>query len=370
MKKMLEALKSIAFVFGIIILIAVIAVQAKHIAHHLMRQKSNSAELQSVLANPLENQQVDSDYSGDNDENGIIISEYYGDENWLDFVLGDNNDTNESDAQTEQTSATIRQMTYGIQDGGHFVKLTSGAQVKNCTTQTTQCLYAQSNLLPDYTIDIDGSIQVLIIHTHTTEGYEPFESGYFDENSSACTTDSNLNVIAVGQEIKAELEKSGIGVIHDTTYHDYPSHTGCYGRCAQTIQDIMAQYPSIKVVLDIHRDSITALDGARIAPVIEIDGKTAAQAMIISGCDDGTLGMPDYMQNFRLACLIQNYTEKSYKGLMRPILFDYCKYNQDISTGYLTIEVGSAANSLEQAKYTGKLLGKSIADALLSIKTQ
>lgn len=271
-------------------------------------------------------------------------------------------------AQTDMNSdATIRQITYGTGNGGAFVRLASGAQVKNCTTETAQCLYAQSNLMPEYDINIGEEPLVLIIHTHATESYMPFESDYYDEEFNSRTTDEASNVIAVGDEIARSLTENGINVIHDRTLHDYPSHTGSYERSAETIRSILEQYPSIKIVLDIHRDSITALDGAKIAPVVEIDGQKAAQVMIVSGCDDGTLDMPDYMQNFRLACHIQNNTERTYSGLMRPILFDYQKYNQDITPGSLLIEVGSAANSLDQAKYAGYLLGECIASALISM---
>lgn len=323
---------------------------------------SNTDEpVRSVSAQPYKNH---SDYSKLND---TTISEYFSDSKW--YELSVNEESNQPNQTQTEDNRTIRQTTYGRGDGGGFVRLVSGAQVENHTTETSQCLYAQSNLLPDYTISLDGSPQVLIIHTHTTEGFELSETDYYDATQNARTTDDNSNVIAVGNEIATRLEASGIGVIHDTTYHDYPSYTGCYSRSAQTTKSILSQYPTIKVVLDIHRDSITTLDGTRIAPVIEIEKQKAAQARIISCCDDGTMDMPEYMQNFRLACLIQNETEYTYPGLMRAIEFDYNKYNQDITTGSLTIEVGSAANSLDQAIYTGQLLGNTIAQALLSIST-
>ena len=120
----------------------------------------------------------------------------------------------------------------------------------------------------------------------------------------------------------------------------------------------------MKIVLDIHRDGIEREDGTRVAPVAEIGGRDAAQIMIISGCDDGTFGMPDYMNNFRFACELQSQTETMFKGLTRPILFDYRFYNQDLTDGSLLIEVGSHGNTLEQAKYSGELIGRSLAELL------
>ena len=170
----------------------------------------------------------------------------------------------------------------------------------------------------------------------------------------------------IADEICIQLEKAGITTIHDSTIHDYPSYNGSYLRSAETVKTILAQYPSIKVVLDIHRDAITS-EGDLMQPVTTISGKKAAQIMIISGCDDGTMDMPNYMQNFRLASLFQQQMENSYPGLTRPIMFDYRKYNQDLTTGSLLIEVGSHGNTLEQVRYSGELIGKSIADALTSL---
>ena len=90
--------------------------------------------------------------------------------------------------------------------------------------------------------------------------------------------------------------------------------------------------------------------------------------MLISGCDDGTMGMPDYMKNFHFACRFQEKLESDSPGLTRPILFDYRHYNQDLTTGSLLIEVGSHGNTLEQVQYSGQLIGKSLGELLDSMK--
>ena len=90
--------------------------------------------------------------------------------------------------------------------------------------------------------------------------------------------------------------------------------------------------------------------------------------MIISGCDDGTLDMPDYMKNFHFAAYLQQQIEGDSPGLTRPVLFDYRKYNQDLTTGSLLIEVGSHGSTLEQVQYSGQLIGSSLAKALNSLK--
>ena len=136
-----------------------------------------------------------------------------------------------------------------------------------------------------------------------------------------------------------------------------------YERSEVTVKKYLEQYPTIKVVLDIHRDAIES-NGTRYSAVAEIGGKKAAQVMIISGCDNGKMNMPNYMENLKFATLLQNQMESDYPSFTRPILFDYRKYNQHLTTGSILIEVGSHGNSLDQAIYAGELVGKSLAKTL------
>jgi stage II sporulation protein P len=153
-------------------------------------------------------------------------------------------------------------------------------------------------------------------------------------------------------------------VLHDTLVHDYPSYDAAYDSSRETVTELLEKYPSVKVALDIHRDGIETAEGVRLSPVAATESGEAAQIMIISGCDDGTMGMPDYLNNFRFACELQSKTETMYPGLTRPILFDYRFYNQDLTDGSLLIEVGSHGNTLEQAKLSGKLIGKALGSLL------
>ena len=251
---------------------------------------------------------------------------------------------------------------YGHYDGEDYIDLDIAGQVRNVTDIPNEKLLAESRLAPDFEIERSGEPQILIMHTHTTESYEPYERDFYDSSFNSRTTDERMNMVAVGNAIAEQLENAGIGVIHDKTMHDYPSYNDSYDRSRVTVQKILDENPSIKIVLDIHRDAIERADGERIAPVSEINGRNAAQIMIISGCDDGTMNMPDYMKNFRFACMLEQQLESSYPGLTRPVLFDYRKYNQDMTTGSLLIEVGGHANSIEQAVYSGELIGKALSE--------
>ena len=264
----------------------------------------------------------------------------------------------------ENRDGAITAMCYGNFKGDNYIDLDIAGQVRNVTSLPNSTLLEESRLAPDFEIEKNGEPQVLIMHTHATESYEPYERDFYDSSFNSRTTDPNMNMAAVGDAIAEQLEAAGIAVLHDTTMHDYPSYNDSYDRSRETVQKILEENPSIKIVLDIHRDAIERESGERIAPVAEINGKNAAQVMIISGCDDGTMDMPNYLKNFRFASLLQQQLESDYQGLTRPILFDYRKYNPDLTTGSILIEVGGHANSVDQAVYSGELIGKSLAKAL------
>lgn len=267
---------------------------------------------------------------------------------------------------SESDETEIIRTSLGGYSGEKFFTLENGGQVANYTSHTNRELLQESTLKPAFKISVNEKPQVLIMHTHTTETYEPYLRDSFDPSFNYRTTDSGRNVIAVGEAIAEKLRAAGIVTIHDETIHDYPSYTGAYERSAETVKSILEENPSIRVVLDIHRDAI-GTETSITQPIVEINGKESAQVMIISGCDDGTMDMPNYLFNFRFACRLQEQMEGMYPGLARPVLFDYRRYNQDLTTGSLLIEVGSHGNTLDQAVYAGSLLGDALTEVLLDL---
>lgn len=264
-------------------------------------------------------------------------------------------------------SGKIYRYSYDRGVGQQYIDLISGAQVHNCTDKDSNDLLAASGELPDIQIEDSSKPTVLIYHTHTTESYMP-EGDRYDPNYPDRSIDSTRNMVAVGDAICEALAERGISVVHDCEVHDNPEYVGAYNRSAETILRNLKEYPSIKIVLDIHRDGISNPNGSLVAPVCEVNGKNAAQFMIISGCDGEKFAIPHYMENFRLACLLQNTSEKLYPNLARSVLFDYRDYNQSLFAGTLLIEVGSHGNSLEESVYTGELLGEIIAEAIGQLK--
>lgn len=256
----------------------------------------------------------------------------------------------------------IQKYTYTRCDEPQFFDIADGGQVRNCTLYDNNELMALSRQGLPFDTDIkEGQPIVLIYHTHATESFELDEKDWYDIDFTAKTTERDKNMISVGDRICEQLDKAGIPYIHDTLVHDYPSYDNAYYSSREAVQEILAEYPSIKVCLDVHRDGIERSDGTRIAPVAEINGREAAQIMIISCADDGSGNIPYFRDNFRFACVLQSEMESRYKGLTRPVLFDTRYYNQDLSSGSLLIEIGSHGNTLAQAQYSGELVGSALA---------
>ena len=205
------------------------------------------------------------------------------------------------------------------------------------------------------------------MHTHATEDYRLSAGLWFTPGDGARSTDRSINMCAVGRVMADTLNAAGICTLHDETLNDYPSYTGSYANSRAVVQQYLAQYPSIKVVLDVHRDAIERENGTRCAPVCTIDGRQAAQVMIICGCDNGTsVQLPAWRQNLRFAAAWERSMEAKYPGFTRPVLFSYRFYNQDLTTGSLLIEIGGHGNNLNEALYAGYLAAQGLADALLS----
>lgn len=206
--------------------------------------------------------------------------------------------------------------------------------------------------------------QVLIYHTHATESYCPYDNGSYDKRYNWRSTDNNINMVAVGAVMAQVLRENGIAVIHDTAQHDYPSYNGSYANSYRSIKDYMTHYPTIKVILDIHRDAIERSSGHIIKPAIEYNGESYAQLMIVSNCDDGSGLLPNWRENLRFAAAFCSELESRIPKITRPILFSYRKYNQQLSNSALLLEFGSHSNTLEEACRTAEIAGKALAKVL------
>ncbi|MDD6174820.1 MAG: stage II sporulation protein P [Firmicutes bacterium] len=222
---------------------------------------------------------------------------------------------------------------------------------------------------PDVTLKDTDEPQVLIVHTHTSEAYMESYTGSYPTSFSARTDNPAHGVIAVGDAIARILNNEGIVTIHDTTFHDDPAYKGAYFRSLATMEKYLEQYPSIQVILDVHRDCLEQADGTKLKPTVTINGKKAAQIMIVSGCDDnGTLGYPDWEYNLRFGLRIQKSLAEKYPGLARPLYCWNIRYNQHLRHGALLVEFGTEANTYDEVRYSGELFADCLTEVLESLK--
>ena len=219
-------------------------------------------------------------------------------------------------------------------------------------------------LLSSYKNNIDMTSdepQVLIMHTHATENYSKSNDGYYRKSDLERTSNVKNNVIGIGNEVERVLKDGGVSVIHDKTLHDSPSYSGSYNRSYTTVENYLKKYPSIKVVLDIHRDAIGSSDNL-IKPVAEINKKDAAQVMICVGSNTGEVDyFPNWKKNLTLGLKLQQTLEVLYPGLARALFLakERC-YNQNLSNGSIIIEFGTNANTYSEAEYSAKLVGNAL----------
>lgn len=204
----------------------------------------------------------------------------------------------------------------------------------------------------------ENAPSVLILHTHTSESYTKTES--YTEDSDYRTLNENYNVVSIGARLAQLLEDGGLHVLHDRAIHDYPSYNGAYAHAREYIADYLEQYPSIRMVLDIHRDAMEDTDGAQIGYTVSADGQATAQLMLVIGSDAGGLTHPDWQANMALAVKLHAQLEKNCPGICRPISFRSQRFNQDLSPGALLVEVGAAGNTRAEALLAAEHLAQGI----------
>lgn len=207
----------------------------------------------------------------------------------------------------------------------------------------------------------DDGPAVLIVHTHSSEAYT-MEAGFeYQESDALRTLDEQYSVIRVGDEIADILTEAGISVLHDTQPNDYPNYNGAYERMRQTIEGYLAEYPSIQMVLDIHRDAAEDADGNPVALTAEADGEACAELMLVVGTDEGGLSHPDWQENLANALKIQTLLNRSAPGLCRNLNLRTERFNQHETPGSLLVEVGASGNTLAEALRSARILGQALA---------
>ena len=247
-----------------------------------------------------------------------------------------------------------------ISGGSKGYNEADGVLVKNSTTYT----FDTKQLLEEpiaFDFDSDGPV-VMIVHSHSSESYTATDKNYYLPTDPDRTEDTNYNVVRVGAEIKNTLEKHGIKTVHDTALHDYPSYNGSYKSSLASVTEHLKKYPSIRIVLDIHRDAMVQSDGTKLKLVADVGEKKAAQIMLLTGTNQGGLDHPDWIENLKFAIKLQHVVNNMYPGLTRPVSLTKERYNTHTTKGSIIIEVGTTGNTLEEALVSAEMVGNAVAE--------
>lgn len=218
----------------------------------------------------------------------------------------------------------------------------------------------------DWTLNLSGAPQILIVHTHGSEAYTPEGEDVYEESDSYRTTDSSCNVVRVGEELAESLRAQGFSVLHDTSLYDYPSYTGSYSRALSGISKWLEEYPTITMVLDIHRDALISDTGTASKVLTTLNGEKTAQVMLVVGTDGGGLWHPDWRRNLSLAMTVQQSMLDLEPTLCRAIDLRSSRFNQHLTSGSLLVEIGSCGNTLQEALRGARAFGEALGRVLLS----
>lgn len=216
-------------------------------------------------------------------------------------------------------------------------------QVDSTTTITGSQLNADALLGRDLRLSHDASTpQILIYHTHSQEGYADSVPG-----------DASGTVVGVGDYLtKILTEQYGMNVIHHTGEYDVGDRDHAYSKAGPALEQILAENPSIEVVIDLHRDGVA--ESTRL--VTNIDDTEMAQIMFFNGLSRTTgTGDIDYLynpyigDNLAMSFQMQLAAAEYYPGFTRRIYLKGYRYNMHYCPKTLLIEVGAQTNTVQEA---------------------
>jgi len=231
-------------------------------------------------------------------------------------------------------------------------------QVDSSTTVGSDLLDVNKLLEKDMTLkaNVDGP-QVLIYHTHSQETFCDSVAG-----------NSSHTVVGVGEYLKTLLmEQYGIEVLHHTGVYDIPRDSA-YSNALPALKQILAENPTIEVVIDLHRDGVS--ESTHL--VTDVNGKKTAQIMFFNGLSRTTSrGNLDYLENpyiennLAFSFQMQLTAAEYYPGLTRKIYLKGYRYNMHLCPKSLLVEVGAQTNSLQEAMNAMEPLADILAMVLL-----
>jgi stage II sporulation protein P len=205
-------------------------------------------------------------------------------------------------------------------------------------------------ILPDSNgksnISLSTDPQVLVFHTHTSESYLPTSSVEHKLNDRG-------DIVDVGRYLANELNELGVLTLHADKIHDQYPFRDSYIRSHETVNNLLTENPSIKVVLDIHRDATPGLPST-----VNINGSEVAGISFVIGSDRIGLPHPNWQKNYQFALELADALDRHYNGIVLKVIRADARYNQHLHKHAVIVEIGNQHSSLEQAKIAAKYLAE------------
>lgn len=290
-------------------------------------------------------------------------------------------------SETPRPSEPLTETVAAIDPVRHFDEVPEGARAVVAADLTGSGLINGTQLkvdldaarkadYPARTSTENGEPLVLILHTHATESYlfddtdlselapEGVETYYLPEEQSFRSKDNEKNVVAVGAVFAEVLNENGIPALHCTVQHDAEDFNSAYTYAAATIRSYLERYPSIEYVIDLHRDSIARGDDL-VKTVCTVDGAPSAQVMLVVGTNERG-GHPNWLDNLAVQAAYKDAMDARYPRLSRSLYLRSARFNQEYRTGSMLLEVGSSANTLEEAKTAARAAALCLAEVIKS----
>ena len=214
--------------------------------------------------------------------------------------------------------------------------------IDSTTTAGAELLNTEKLLSKDMTIQSGGSgPQILIYHTHSQEGFADSVSG-----------DESTTIVGAGEKLAQILhDKYGYQVMHHTESYDKEARDDAYANALPDIEELLAENPSIEVVIDLHRDEMPA--DRRL--VVDMQGRPTAQFMFFNGlCRTAKRGALESLENpylddnLAFSFQMQTAANEYYPGITRRIYLKAYRYNMHLCPKSLLIELGAQNNTVEE----------------------
>lgn len=197
-----------------------------------------------------------------------------------------------------------------------------------------------------------GKVRVAVYSTHSSESYTSY-------SGEAKVYGQLGGVYRASNALVDELAAAGIGGVVDDTIHDWPDWNKSYANSLTTAENLLAMYPNLQVLIDMHRDAGVS----RANSIVTVNGKSAAKIMLVCGSNK-RYNHPNWQENKEFMNKIAEKTDEMYPGLLRRVSVQSGRYNQHIFNRAILVEMGTTENTIEEVEYSARLLANVLAVVL------